>query len=135
MLDENHFRFLPIYGSYNHYGYTNKDLIVSFINFIPEIIGNIEIKIEMEDLDIDKYKDENQINEEKDEDENQINEEDGDKIIEGEEKEKEIVGEEDKKYLENKIKNLTNISLPFSIVVKFIASLHEFIIHLIYVYN
>ena len=56
MLSENHFRFLPVYGSYQHYGYTNKDLMVSFINSIPEITENIEIKIEMEYLDKDKMK-------------------------------------------------------------------------------
>lgn len=133
MLSENHFRFLPLYGTYKHFGYTNKDLMISFINSIPEIIEHIEIKVEEEDV----FKDENQINEEEDgdnnKDENQINEEDNDMIIE-EEGEKEIIGEEDKKYLENKIKNLTNIGLLFSIGVKFITSLHEFIIHLMYGY-
>ena len=133
MLSENHFRFLPLYGASNHFGYTNKDLMISFINSIPEITKNIQIKIEEEDI----FKDEKQINEEKDEeknkDGNQINKEDKDMIIE-EEEEKEILGEEEKKYLEKTIKNLTNICLLFSIGVKFIISLHEFIIHLMYGY-
>ena len=56
MLIENHLRFLPIYDSHQNYGYTNKDLMVSFINSIPEITEYIEIKIEMEYLDKDKMK-------------------------------------------------------------------------------
>ena len=56
MLSENHLRFLPIYDSYQNYGYTNKDLMVSFINSIPEITEYIEIKIEMKYLDKDKMK-------------------------------------------------------------------------------
>lgn len=131
MLSENHFRFLPLYGTYKHFGYTNKDLMISFINSIPEITEHIEIKVEEKDI----LKDENQINEEEneDKDENKKNKEDKDMIIE-EEGENEIIGEEEKKYLENQIKNLTNISLLFSIGVKFITSLHEFIIHLMYGY-
>ena len=134
MLSEKHFRFLPLYGTDKYFGYTNKDLMITFINSIPEITEHIEIKIEEEDI----FKDENQINgeeedEDKNKDENQINEEEKHMIIE-EEEEKEILGEEEKKYLENKIKNLTNICLLFSIGVKFINSLHEFIIHLTYGY-
>ena len=49
MLDETHFRFLPLYGSINKFGYTNKDLLISFINSIPEIAENIEIENEDED--------------------------------------------------------------------------------------
>ena len=109
ILSENHFRFLPLYGSYNQFGYTNKDLMVSFINSIPEISDHIEIKDEVGD----EY-------------DNQI--------IEEEEEENEADREEEKKCLENKIKNLTNISLLFTIGVKFITSLHEFIIRLIYSY-
>ena len=118
MLSEKHFRFLPLYGSYKHFGYTNKDLMVSFINSIPEIIDHIEIR-EEED--------------EEDENESQIIEEDNDKMIE--EEKNEIIEEEDyEKDLENKINNLKNISLLFTIGVKFVTSLHEFIIHLMYAY-
>ena len=45
MLSENHFRFLPLYGSYKQFGYTNKDLMVSFINSIPEIADKIKGKV------------------------------------------------------------------------------------------
>ena len=117
MLSENHFRFLPIYGSFKQFGYTNKDLMVSFINSIPEIAEHINIKEEVE------Y-----------EYDNQIIEEDEDMRIEEEEEGSKVPKEEDKKYLENKIKNLTHISLLFTIGVKFITSLHEFIIHLMYSY-
>lgn len=117
MLSENHFRFLPIYGSFKQFGYTNKDLMVSFINSIPEIAEHINIKEEVE------Y-----------EYDNQIIEEDEDMRIEEEEEGSKVPKEEDKKYLENKIKNLTHISLLFTIGVKFITSLHEFVIHLMYSY-
>lgn len=117
MLSENHFKFLPLYGSYKQFGYTNKDLMISFINSIPEIADHIEIKEEIGD----EY-------------DNQIIEEDKDMIVEEEEEVNEEEMEEEKKCLENKIKNLTNISLLFTIGVKFITSLHEFIIHLMYSY-
>ena len=109
MLDETHLRFLPFYGSINDFGYTNKDLLISFINSIPEIVENLEI--------------ENEDNEDVEELEEME--------IQGKEENEE--NEEDKE-LENKIKNLTNICLLFSIGVKFITSLHEFIIHLVYGY-
>ena len=81
MLDDTHFRFLPFYGTKNHFGYTNKDLMMCFINSIPEVPDEIEIS--------DK---------------------------------------------EEEIENCYHICLLFSIGVKFITSLHEFIIHLIYSY-
>ena len=43
ILDDTHFRFLPFYGSKNYYGYTNKDLMMCFINSIPEVPDNIDI--------------------------------------------------------------------------------------------
>ena len=43
MLDESHFRFLPFYGSDKYYGYTNKDLMMCFINSIPELPNNIYV--------------------------------------------------------------------------------------------
>ena len=43
MLDEEHFRFIPLYGTKNTYGYTNKDLMIACINSIPEISENIRI--------------------------------------------------------------------------------------------
>ena len=81
MLGETHFRFLPFYGSKNYYGYTNKDLMMSFINSVPEVPESLNIVNENEN-----------------------------------------------------ITNLFNICLLFSIWVKFVISLHEFIIHLIYGY-
>jgi hypothetical protein len=80
MLDETHFEFLPFYGASNIFGYTNKDIMISFVNSIPEITKNIRI------------------------------------------------------YYKNEIENITNICLLFTIAVKFISSLHEFIIHLTYSY-
>ena len=43
LLNETYLRFLPFYGSTNLYGYTNKDMMVSFINSIPQITNNIKI--------------------------------------------------------------------------------------------
>jgi len=43
LLNETYLKFLPFYGSSNLYGYTNKDIMVSFINSIPRITKNIEI--------------------------------------------------------------------------------------------
>ena len=43
MLDEEHFRFIPLYGSKNTFGYTNKDLMLICINSLPEISENIRI--------------------------------------------------------------------------------------------
>ena len=43
LLNETYLRFLPFYGSSNLYGYTNKDMMVSFINSIPQITNNIKI--------------------------------------------------------------------------------------------
>ena len=43
ILNETYLRFLPFYGSSNLYGYTNKDMMVSFINSIPQITNNIKI--------------------------------------------------------------------------------------------
>ena len=43
LLNETYLRFLPFYGSTNLYGYTNKDIMVSFINSIPKITNNIKI--------------------------------------------------------------------------------------------
>ena len=82
-LDENHFRFLPFYGAENSFGYTNKDLMLSFINSVPELPKNIGII-----------------------------------------------------STDSNIENIYHICLLFSIGVKFITSLHEFIIHLIasYIY-
>jgi hypothetical protein len=80
LLNETHLRFLPFYGSSTYFGYTNKDIMISFINSIPEITKYIRIN-----------------------------------------KEKEII-------------NVTNICLLFTIAVKFITALHEFIIHLTYSY-
>jgi hypothetical protein len=111
MLDETHLRFLPFYGSINNFGYTNKDLLISFINSIPEIVENLEIE-----------------NEDEDDEDNEDVKELEEMEIQGKEE-----NEEDKE-LENKIKNLTNICLLLSIGVKFITSLHEFIIHLVYEY-
>ena len=51
MLDETHFGFLPFYGSQNHFGFTNKDLLISFINSIPEIADNLAIEDEEEEED------------------------------------------------------------------------------------
>ena len=48
LLNETYLRFLPFYGSTNLYGYTNKDIMVSFINSIPRITKNIEIVKESE---------------------------------------------------------------------------------------
>ena len=81
MLDEDHFRFIPFYGSKNFYGFTNKDIMISTINSIPEISENIRII--------------------------------------------------------NKNSNITNIynsCLLFSLGVKFVTSLQEFLIHLVYAY-
>ena len=109
MLDEIHFRFLPFYGSIKDFGYTNKDLMISFINSIPEIVENLKIKNE-------------------DEEDGNIEEEDEEiEEMEDEENEKD-------EELENKIKNLTNICLLLSIGVKFITSIHEFITNLVYSY-
>ena len=105
MLDETHFGFLPFYGSQNHFGFTNKDLLILFINSIPEIADNLAI-------------------EDKEEEEGGENVEDI-KEMEGEEEEE----KEDKKALQNKIQNLTNICLLLSIGVKFITSLHELVIN------
>ena len=80
MLNETHFQFLPFYGASNFFGYTNKDLEISFINSIPEIPNNIRI----------------------------MNKEE--------------------------ISNVTNICLIFTIAVKFITCIHEFVIHLTYGY-
>lgn len=90
MLSETHFRFLPFYGSDNFFGITNKDILVSFINSVPELARRIKIY----------------------------------KIIE------DLVNIEEKEIM----KNITNICLLLSIGVKFITSLHEFIIHLVYGY-
>ena len=81
MLDEEHFRFIPLYGTKNTYGYTNKDLMIACINSIPEISENIRIT-----------------------------------------------------NVKTKIENIYNCCLLFSIGVKFVTSLHEFIIHLAYAY-
>ena len=81
MLTDNHFRFLPFYGSKKFFGYTNKDLMMSFINSIPEVSEDIMIR--------DDYQD---------------------------------------------IQNLYHISLLYTTGVKFVTSLHEFIIHLVYSY-
>lgn len=81
MLDDTHFKFLPFYGSTNYYGYTNKDLMVCFINSIPEPINKIDIT--------------------------------------------------NTKY---NIENYYHICLLFSIGVKFVSSLHEFLIHILYGY-
>ena len=81
MLDDTHFRFLPFYGTKNHFGYTNKDLMMCFINSIPEVPDKLEISDKEEEID-----------------------------------------------------NCYHICLLFSIGVKFITSLHEFINHLIYSY-
>ena len=43
LLNETYLRFLPFYGSTGLYGYTNKDMMVSFINSIPQITNNIKI--------------------------------------------------------------------------------------------
>ena len=43
MLDKEHFRFIPLYGSKSAFGYTNKDLMIACINSIPEISENIRI--------------------------------------------------------------------------------------------
>ena len=83
MLDETHFKFLPFYGSKNKFGYTNKDLLVSFINSIPEIVEDITIE---------------------------------------------------ENHNKNDIQNLTNICLLLSIGGKFVTSLNEFVIHLVYSY-
>ena len=81
MFDEEHFRFIPLYGTKNTYGYTNKDLMIACINSIPEISENIRIT-----------------------------------------------------NVKTKIENIFNCCLLFSIGVKFVTSLHEFIIHLAYAY-
>ena len=112
MLDESHFQFLPFYGSKYHFGYTNKDLMISFINSIPEIAEHVEI----EDND----------------EEDEKMEEKGDNIIDSENIEEEE--EEEEKELQDNIRNLTNICLLLSIGVKFITSIHEFVIHLAYAY-
>lgn len=83
MLNDEHVKFLPFYGAKNKFGYTNKDLLLSFINSIPELVDNA--------------------------------------VIDG-------------NYTEKEIKNLTNICLLISICAKFITSLHEFVIHLVYGY-
>jgi len=116
MLDETHLRFLPFYGSINNFGYTNKDLLISFINSIPEIVENLEIENEDEDDDEDNEDVEGEVEE-----------------LE-EMKIQRIEENEEDKELENKIKNLTNICLLLSIGFKFIISLHEFIMHLVYGY-
>ena len=50
LLDDNHFRFLPFYGSENFFGYTNRDLMMSFINSIPEVTDNINIRDNYKDI-------------------------------------------------------------------------------------
>ena len=81
MLNEEHFKFIPLYGAKNTYGYTNKDLMIACINSIPEISENIRIT-----------------------------------------------------NVKTNIENIFNCCLLFSIGVKFVTSLHEFIIHLTYAY-
>ena len=80
LLDDTHFRFLPFYRIDNYFGFTNKDIMITFINSIPEIAKNIKIS------------------------------------------------------KENEIENVTNICLLFTIAVKFITAINEFIIHLTYGY-
>ena len=48
LLNETYLKFLPFYGSKKLYGYTNKDIMVSFINSIPKITKNIKILDENE---------------------------------------------------------------------------------------
>ena len=112
ILDETHYRFIPFYGSKKYFGYTNKDLLITFINSIPEIVANLEIKNE-------------------DEDDGNIEEEPEklEKMDENEEKEKEE-NEIDEEF-QYKINNLTNIGLLLSIGVKFIKSVNEVIINLV----
>ena len=50
MLDEIHFRFLPFYGSGNVLGYTDKNLMISFINSIPENKENLGIISKDDDI-------------------------------------------------------------------------------------
>ena len=52
MLDETHFKFLPFYGSKNKFGYTNKDLMISFINSIPEIVQNAIVEVNYKEDEI-----------------------------------------------------------------------------------
>jgi len=80
MLDDTHFRFLPFYGTKNCFGYTNKDLMMCFINSVPEVPNKIKMRKKEE------------------------------------------------------VKNCYHICLLFSIGVKFVTSLHEFIIHLTHSY-
>ena len=150
MLSENHFRFLPFYGAFKHYGYTNKDLMVSFINSIPELTDHLKIDDDDEEEEEEEDEDinENQIIEkedknmimEKEEEGNEtemeeVREEEENKELTEKEKEENKEEKEEDEYLEKKIKNLTNISLLFTIGVKFITSLHEFVIHLMHAYN
>ena len=43
MLNEKNLRFLPFYGSKKFFGYTNKDIMISFINSIPGIPSDLSI--------------------------------------------------------------------------------------------
>ena len=43
MLNEKYLRFLPFYGSKKFLGYTNKDIMISFINSIPGIPSDLSI--------------------------------------------------------------------------------------------
>ena len=122
MLDETHFGFLPFYGSKNNFGFTNKDLLISFINSIPEIADNLVIE--------DKDEEEGVEGKEEEEGEEGEEGENVEDIKDIERKEE----EEDKKALQNKIQNLTNIGLLLSIGVKFITSLHELVIHFTFGY-
>ena len=45
MLSERYFGFIPFYGSKNFFGFTNKDIMISFINSIPTITDDIELSI------------------------------------------------------------------------------------------
>ena len=134
MLDYNHFRFLPLYGSKKTFGYTNKDLLISFINSIPEIAENI--KIGGEDVNKKRYGEDNGKNVGKEE--GKI-EERGKiqiprKIQETVKIRKEGKKEEDGEELDDNIQNLTNLGLLLSIGVKFITSIHELVIHFINAY-
>ena len=52
ILDETHFKFLPFYGSKNKFGHTNNDLLISFINSIPELVENAIIEDDYKKIDI-----------------------------------------------------------------------------------
>ena len=52
MLNEKYLRFLPFYGSKGFYGYTNKDIMVSFINSIPGIPDDLSLSKDAKEQEI-----------------------------------------------------------------------------------